>query len=159
VNQDRKTAEKTLKTAPRALAKLDTKIRAAELRRDKAIELCKATLVKIAQERASLTSALRDRDQDSPVDDQGALPDGTKIAGGNGLRAFLAKRSARIARAVAKKLMIFALGRGPIAADDEALDALVEKCAPDYKLGDMIVELVKLDAFQQRRADGGKQWR
>ncbi len=100
----------------------------------------------------------RDRDGEDAIDDAGSLADGTKLAGATGLREWLGRKTPRIARAVAKKLMIFGLGRGPIAADEEALDAVVEKCAPDYKLQDMIVELTKLDAFQKRRGKG-KQWR
>lgn len=112
-------------------------------------------------ERFDGIGAIRERDGENAIDDQGALADGTKLAGANGLREWLGKRSPRVARAVAKKLLIFALGRGPIAADDEAIDAVTERCAPDFKLQDMIVELVKLDAFQKRRIAGRsyKQWR
>ncbi|MBI3723753.1 DUF1585 domain-containing protein [bacterium] len=61
---------------------------------------------------------------------------------------------------MAKKLFVFGLGRGPIAADEAALDRLLDGLAPDYKLQDLIVGLTKLDAFHKRRVDGGgKEWR
>lgn len=110
-------------------------------------------------ERFDAIGRLREKDGDQPVDDEGAYPGGEKIKGAQGLREWLSKRTPRLARALAKKLMIFALGRGPIAADDEALDALVDRCAPDYRLQDLIVEVVKLDAFQQRRADARRVYR
>jgi hypothetical protein len=110
-------------------------------------------------ERFDAIGRVREKDGDQPIDDEGAYPGGEKIKGARGLREWLSKRTPRLARALAKKLMIFGLGRGPIAADDEALDALVDRCAPDYRLQDLIVEVVKLDAFQQRRADARRVYR
>ncbi|HZV01446.1 MAG TPA: DUF1592 domain-containing protein, partial [Planctomycetota bacterium] len=109
-----------------------------------------------ALERFDPIGAIREKDGENPIDDEGALPDKTKLAGATGLRTWLAARSGRIARALAKKLLIFATGRGSIAGDEDPLDQVIDACAPDYKLQDLIVALVQLDAFQKRRANGGK---
>ena len=110
-------------------------------------------------ERFDAIGSVRQKDGENPVDDRGALPDGTKLAGAEGLRTWLSTRTPRVARAVARKLLIFATGRGPIVADDEQLDRVVDSCSPDYRLQDLIVAIVQLDAFQKRRVNGGKQWR
>jgi hypothetical protein len=93
----------------------------------------------------------RDQEGGLPIDDSGQLPGGPAFQGAEGLRAYLRGRSPELARALAKKLMIFALGRGPVAADEGALDALTAELAPDYRVADIVVGVTRLDAFQRRR--------
>jgi hypothetical protein len=112
-----------------------------------------------ALEHFDAIGSVRDTDDQQPIDDTGSLADGTRVEGAAGLRALLTVRSPRVARTLAKKLMIFGLGRGPIASDEAALDKLIEGVGPDLKLQDIIVALTKLDAFHKRRVDGGKQYR
>ena len=103
--------------------------------------------------------AWRDRDGAEAVDGVGVLPDGTRLEGAPGLRDYLRGHGRQVARSVSKKLLVFALGRGPIAADDAALDRVVDGLGPDYRFQDLVVALVRLDAFHKRRIDGGNKWR
>jgi mono/diheme cytochrome c family protein len=112
-----------------------------------------------ALEKFDAIGNVREKDGDSEIDDEGQLPDGAKVRGAPGLRAWLDKRPRQVARALAKKLLVFALGRGPIAGDEAALDRAVDSVAPDYKLQDLVVAVTKLEAFRKRRVDGGKTWR
>jgi hypothetical protein len=102
-------------------------------------------------ERFDAIGGWRDQDAGKPIDDEGTLPGGVTFQGADGLRAYLRARPRDLARALARKLLIFAVGRGPIAADDAALDALVDGLAPDYRVGDLVVGITRLDAFQRRR--------
>jgi hypothetical protein len=112
--------------------------------------------VGFALERYDAIGARRERDGDYPVDDTATLPGGKTAQGVDGLAAWLRGKDRLLARALARKLLIFATGRGPVAADDAALDALVEKLAPTgWRLQDLIIEITSLDAFQKRRAGKG----
>jgi mono/diheme cytochrome c family protein len=144
---------------PIAAKSLHARLEVHRSKKECAVCHAKMDPIGFALERFDAIGALRDKDGEEPIDDEGSMPGGgEKIAGAAGLRAYLAQRTGKIALALSKKLLVFGLGRGPIAADDEALARAVERCAPDYKLEDMIVELVQLDAFKWRRADGAKTW-
>jgi len=110
----------------------------------------------IALEGFDGVGALRTRDGRDAIQATGTLPDGTRLEGAGGLSAALVGDPERFVRAFAKQLMIFALGRGPQPADEQALDALVVRTAPDYRFRDLIVELVQLPAFTHRRGPGGQ---
>ncbi len=122
-------------------------------RADKACAGCHSRLdpLGFGLERFDGVGAWRDLDEGRPIDDKGALPGGPTFEGVEGLREYLSGRSRDLARALAKKLMIYALGRGPVAADEGALDALVDGLGPDYRVADLVVGITRLDAFQKRR--------
>src|SRR5207244_1609306 len=109
-----------------------------------------------ALERFDATGSLRERDGDAAIDDTGALPNGDRVDGLDGLRKLLRARSRAVARAFARKLLVFGLGRGPIAADDAALEPALDALGPEWRVQDLIVAITKLDAFQKRRAEAGK---
>ncbi|MBX3468363.1 MAG: DUF1592 domain-containing protein [Planctomycetes bacterium] len=106
-------------------------------------------------ERFDAVGAWRDQDEGLPIDDTGTLPGGLRFEGVDGLRGYLRGRSRDLARALAKKLMVYGLGRGPVAADEGALDALLDALGPDPGLADLVVGVTRLDAFQKRRAAKG----
>ncbi|MCW8137879.1 MAG: DUF1592 domain-containing protein, partial [Planctomycetota bacterium] len=106
-------------------------------------------------ERFDAVGAWREQDEGLPIDDTGALPGGLTFEGVDGLRGYLRGRSRDLARALAKKLMVYGLGRGPVAADEGALDALLDALGPDPGLADLVVGVTRLDAFQKRRAAKG----
>lgn len=136
--------------------------RLAHHREKKECAVCHARMdpLGFALEHYDATGAWRDMDGSEPVDSSGSLPDGTKIDGVPGLRTYLRAHGRQVARSLAKKLLVFGLGRGATAGDDAALDQLVDQLGPDWKLADTIVALTKLDAFQKRRRDkGGATWR
>lgn len=113
--------------------------------------------VGFALERYDAVGARRERDGEFPVDDTATLPGGKTAQGVDGLAAWLRGKERLLARALARKLLIFATGRGPVAADDAALDALVERLAPTgWRLQDLIIGITSLDAFQKRRAGKGE---
>lgn len=96
---------------------------------------------------------LRVRDGDQPVDSSGALPDGNTFDGPVGLREYLVANARAFLRGLAEQLLVSALGRGPQPADGPALDALLDELGPNPSLADLIVGLVRLDAFGSRRGE------
>jgi hypothetical protein len=146
--------------SPQVAAK-SVRERLANHRSKKECATCHARMdaLGFALERFDASGALREMEGDQPVDDTGTLPDGHTLQGPAGLRDWLAARPAKIARSLARKLLIFGIGRGTSGADEAALDSLVESLGPDEKVDDLIVGLTKLDAFQKRSKDGVKQWK
>jgi len=57
---DRKTAEKLLRSLPKMIAKLDARTRAADVKREQAIEACKCKQAQYARERQALAVQLRE---------------------------------------------------------------------------------------------------
>jgi hypothetical protein len=90
------------------------------------------------------------RDGKFAVDASGKLPGGVTFEGPLGLRDHLLTKRKAFVMALARKLLTYGLGRGFRDADEPAVEALVESLAPDYRLGELIQGLVRLDAFQRR---------
>lgn len=88
-----------------------------------------------------------------PVDTRGRLPDGSSFEGPDGLRATLAAHPRRLARSLTRHLMVYALGRGTADSDDAAIDAIVEAAAPQYRIQDLILGIVRAPAFRKRRGE------
>lgn len=106
-----------------------------------------------ALENFDATGAWRDRDGGFPIDASGELPDGTHLGGAADLRATLAC-DPRFVRALVKKLMTYALGRGLGPADDPSLDAVLAPFAgKDPALADLILAIVRSKPFLERRVD------
>jgi hypothetical protein len=133
-------------------------------RQNKACALCHDRLdpLGFALENFNGIGAWRDRIKGRPIDVSAKLPGGQKFYGLKGLRDTLRSKKARIVRALVRNLMVFALGRGTLPSDAAAIDSIVQKAAPDYRLSDLIVSVVTTKAFQKRRGEdrfkGKKKW-
>ncbi|MDF1666120.1 MAG: DUF1592 domain-containing protein, partial [Planctomycetota bacterium] len=97
--------------------------------------------------------AFRTRMNGKVIDVSAQLPGGKKFSGLNGLLDNLRVKKVRIVRGLARNLMVYALGRGNIPSDAALLDSVVQRIAPRYQLAELIVQIVKSDAFQKRRGE------
>ncbi len=105
-------------------------------------------------ERFDPVGARRETDPEGrPIDDSGELPDGSTFAGLAELRDVLLERPRVLARALAKALLIYATGRGPIEADDVALDRIVDQAGPDWRFADLVLAVVRSAPFQMHVGD------
>ena len=108
-------------------------------------------------ERYDATGAWRTHDGASPVDDHGVLPDGTSFEGPAELKAVLKARAPSFRRALAEKLLTYALGRGLEPYDRDAVDGVVEAA----RLGGdrwsaYVTGVVESPPFRMRRSEGAQ---
>ena len=88
----------------------------------------------------------------APIDASGALPDGTKFDGADGLRTALLS-SDRFIATLTEKMLTYALGRGVEYYDMPAIRAIVRDAArDDYRLTSLIRAIVASAPFQMRRS-------
>jgi hypothetical protein len=88
----------------------------------------------------------------APIDASGALPDGTKFDGVDGLRTALLS-SDRFITTLSEKLLTYALGRGVEYYDMPAVRAIVRDAArDDYRFTSLIRAIVQSAPFQMRRS-------
>lgn len=103
------------------------------------------------------TGAWRTHDGKFPVDAVGELPDGSKFATPAELKKTLLADKEAFTRALAGKLMIYALGRGLESYDKPALRSITHQVAASgYRFSSMILEIVKSPPFTMRRGEGAK---
>ena len=100
--------------------------------------------------------AWRTSEAGRPIDASGTLPGGEPFRGAPGLRAILIGRHDAFARALAEKLLTYALGRGLTDLDRCALDEIDRK----RKLGDgrffgLVIAIVESPPFQGRSKSRG----
>ena len=88
-----------------------------------------------------------------PVDATGELPDGRKLDGIAALKAFV-RRDPLYVRCVAKKLFVYAIGRDVSDADALALELLVSRIGDAPSLEELVLAIVRTDAFRRRRSPG-----
>ena len=94
----------------------------------------------------------KDRLAGQPIDSSGELPDGSKINGPDDLRAALMKNPDQFVQTLTEKLMTYALGRTVEYYDMPTVRAITRATAADgYKFSDVVMGIVKSDAFQMRR--------
>jgi mono/diheme cytochrome c family protein len=94
----------------------------------------------------------RTRDGNFPVDAGGELPSGQKFNGPRELRGILKSRSAEFTRCFTEKLMTYGLGRGLEHYDRCTVDSILKALEKDnYRFSRLVLEIVKSEAFQQRR--------
>jgi hypothetical protein len=95
----------------------------------------------------------RASDGGSVIDASGKLPDGTVFDGPAGLRKIMSTvRRDEFVSTVAEKLLTYGLGRGVEPYDQPTLRAIVrESERNNYKLADLVEEIVKSTPFQMRR--------
>jgi hypothetical protein len=99
--------------------------------------------------------AWRDRDDEHEIDPSGVLPGGQKFAGAAELRALLAARPELFARSLVRKMLTYALGRGLEAYDTQTVAEIAERLkAQDYRFSALVLEIVRSEPFQMRRARG-----
>ena len=83
----------------------------------------------------------------------GVLMDGTAVSGPSGLRAALVRQKEQFVKAVAGKLLIYAIGRELHHYDSPAVRSLVNgAAADDYRWSSIILGIVKSTPFQFRRS-------
>lgn len=97
--------------------------------------------------------AWRDQDGPHPVDNAAELPGGRKFAGAAGLKALLGKGD-DFPRAIASKMLTYALGRGLEFRDRRAVRGVVDNLARnDFKFSALVMGVVLSDPFLKRQTD------
>ena len=88
----------------------------------------------------------------APIDASGALPDGTRFDGAEGLRTALLT-SDRFLTTLTEKMLTYSLGRGVEYYDMPAVRAIVRDAARDnYRFTSLIKAIVESAPFQMRRS-------
>ena len=86
------------------------------------------------------------------VDASGALPDGTLVAGPDGLRAMLRARRREFVEALAEKLLTYAVGRGLEPRDRPAVREIRRRVESDgYRFSALVAAVVDSVPFRMRR--------
>jgi hypothetical protein len=90
----------------------------------------------------------------APVDASGSLADGTAVDGPATLRRALMTYQDSVVRTVTEKLLTFALGRTIEYYDQPAVRSIVANAvSDDYRWSALVLEVVKSNPFQMRRAE------
>ena len=103
----------------------------------------------LAFERIDVDGRLRERVDGEVIDDRTELPDGSILAGVAGVERFLEK-SDGFERAVARRLLVYALGRGTADADDALVDNLAKELRTHGAFTQLVEGIVRSDAFRTR---------
>ncbi len=91
---------------------------------------------------------------DQPIDPSGVLPDGKKFESPLELVAILRSRGDGFVRALAEKMLVYALGRGLTFYDRCAIDKIVDSVVEqDYRFSVLVTEIVKSEPFRMVRND------
>ncbi|MCI0360990.1 MAG: DUF1588 domain-containing protein, partial [Planctomycetaceae bacterium] len=86
-----------------------------------------------------------------PVDPADVLPDGRKFANIDELKQLLLADKDQLARALTEKLLTYATGQAPSAADKPAVEAIVDRIRDkDYGLRSLVHEIVQSETFQDK---------
>ena len=89
----------------------------------------------------------------NPIDATSVMPNGTRIEGLAGLRAFLLERPERFVSTLTERLLAYAIGRGLDYHDQPAVRAIVDDAAAsEFRWSALIVGVVKSPAFLMRTA-------
>jgi len=87
----------------------------------------------------------------SPVDNSGALPDGSEFKGLNGLQAALLRKPELFAGTFTEKLMTYGLGRGLEYSDTPSVRAIVRNAQlQHFSFSSLVLGIVRSDPFQMR---------
>lgn len=87
-----------------------------------------------------------------PIDDRGTMPDGTELAGIDGLRGYLLANRDRFYRQLARKTLGYALGRELQYTDRPALRRIESRLAEDDRFSTLLVEVACSYPFLHRRS-------
>jgi hypothetical protein len=105
-----------------------------------------------AFENFDAVGAFRAKEGGTTIDASGELPGGKKFNGPAELKAILKDKKDLVARNLAEKILIYALGRGLESYDRRAVDGVVAALAKnDYRFSTLITETVKSYPFRYRR--------
>lgn len=87
-----------------------------------------------------------------PVNATVVLPDGSEVAGADGLREYLAgERKQEFARSLVSRLLTYALGRSLELTDRAAVDQILDQFTQDgYRLKGLVHKLVMSEPFQTK---------
>jgi hypothetical protein len=97
--------------------------------------------------------AWRDTDSGAPIDAKVTMPDGSTLAGLDGLRAWLIEHPDRFIRTLTEKLLTYALGRGLDYYDEPTVREIDRQAAADGdRLPALITAIVKSTPFLMRTA-------
>ncbi|MEM9414008.1 MAG: DUF1592 domain-containing protein [Planctomycetota bacterium] len=124
-------------------------------RADPACAVCHDRLdpVGFAMQRYDALGRWVDKDHaGQPIDDHGTMPDGSELAGVEGLRAYLVDNKDRFYRQIARKTLGYALGRELEYTDRPTLRRLEQRLAEDDSFSTLLVEVASSYPFQHRRA-------
>jgi hypothetical protein len=106
-------------------------------------------------ENYNAVGAWRTDDGKFPVDSTGTLPDGRTFSTPEELKRILRADREYFVRALASKLMTYALGRGLERSDRQTVRVIADRvAAADYKFSSLVLEIVRSPQFQMRRGDG-----
>ncbi|HEY8520021.1 MAG TPA: DUF1592 domain-containing protein [Gammaproteobacteria bacterium] len=95
----------------------------------------------------------KDRYAGTPIDATAELPDGTVVNGPDDLREALLRRPEQFVQTFAERLLMYALGRTLDYRDMPAVRRIVREAAKeDYRVSEVIWQVVTSDPFQLRRA-------
>jgi hypothetical protein len=107
----------------------------------------------LAFERFDATGRMRAEADGHAIDDTTELPGGEELHGVAGVAGLVAQGQA-FERSLARRLFIYALGRGTADADDPLISSLAARVATDRSFESLVMGIAMSDAFQQRRAVG-----
>lgn len=134
----------------------------ARLERHRAQKACAACHAQIdplgfALENFDVLGQWRTEIHGKPVDARGLLPDGTTVDGPVALKEALLARKPEFVRALATKLLVFAIGRPMTALDEPEIARMVDACAAgDYRFGALLDAIVTSPLFVLRDPGGAK---
>ena len=95
----------------------------------------------------------RTREEATPVDASGGLPDGSKFTGVAGLEGALLKRPEVFATTFSEKLLTYALGRGVEYYDAPAIRKIVREARSNgFRFSSFIAGIANSSPFQMRRS-------
>ena len=123
-------------------------------RANPACAVCHARLdpLGFALENFDAVGAYRAEEEGVAVDASADLPDGTVIAGADGLRAMLLDRRQEFVEALAEKLLTYAIGRGLEAHDRPAVREIRRRVESDgYRFSALVSAVVDSVPFRMRR--------
>ncbi len=128
-------------------------------RRDRACASCHAQMdpLGFALENYDVLGQWRTESHGLPVDTRAQLPDGTQLDGPLALKDALLARKADFVRTMAKKLLVYGIGRPMLPADEAEVSAIVLQTeAGDYHFQALLAAIVTSPLFTHRDPGGAR---
>jgi hypothetical protein len=138
----------------KAITAASLRQRMEEHRKNPACANChtKMDAIGFAFENMNAIGGFRWKDGNFDIDASGKFPDGRSFKGAAELRKVLLDQKDEVARAVAEKMLIYAIGRGTEYYDKRALDQIVAKSrGSNYRFSSVVLEIINSDPFRLRR--------